>query len=698
MRAPLAIAASLLLAASTAGAEDAPRPSPVYRALRDMPALVAPGSDRREAPAPRRAQERIDEALGSVDPSQPPAAQEDALRQALPDVVPLLLEPGMQEAAPEARRKVQNRVAGALNDLASGAPADEQRRLYEGSYQLADDAVRRDKDDRDALDNRAAAHLGLGRPLPAIEDATRAFGLDPADERALITRALARYQRGEYAQALEDARRALALDGSNMLALQVMTMAKSRVITAKDLDLGPAASAAARQVAREYEERERDIEHFAPAAPESRGAPERRAPIDRTLLAGSGPLLPPASPPPAARQSPAVSPEEAERLLLDADRAFAASPRDGSAYAARARAKKRAGDLGGMIADLRRAAELDPRLREDYELVVGRAEAVRELGSPEPMPAPPEPARRRGSLPLLALSGLALILYGGRRALPGASARGASAAAPRTPPIAAGYDIARTVGRGGMGVVLEGRDRVLGRKVAIKRLREEIRDDLPARGRFLEEARIVAGLHHPNIVEIHTISEEDGELSLVFEFVDGKPLDAILARRGRLSMAQAKHVARGICAALEFAHRHGVIHRDLKPSNVMITPDNEVKVMDFGVARRAKDLVASGGRTQSVVGTPQYMAPEQEQGEVRPESDVFALGACLYEMLAGKRPFSESNSLGLKLARQYVPATRVAAGLPWEIDALIAAALDPDPERRIRTPAEFLARLEKIPG
>ncbi|TPW19169.1 MAG: serine/threonine protein kinase, partial [Elusimicrobia bacterium] len=142
----------------------------------------------------------------------------------------------------------------------------------------------------------------------------------------------------------------------------------------------------------------------------------------------------------------------------------------------------------------------------------------------------------------------------------------------------------------------------------------------------------------------------------------------------------------------------GVVHRDLKPSNIMITREGVVKVMDFGVARQAKDTLGAAGSTETVAGTPQYMSPEQEQGSVRAESDVFALGVCLYEMLTGSLPF---QGVGVtmsinKTKRTYVPASKVIAGLPPGTDQVIDWALDPDPEKRCKTPLRFAQAAEAL--
>ncbi len=278
--------------------------------------------------------------------------------------------------------------------------------------------------------------------------------------------------------------------------------------------------------------------------------------------------------------------------------------------------------------------------------------------------------------------------------------RRAPAAPAPTVPLAlvpAGYRFIRALAEGGMGVVSEAEDAALGRRVAIKKLREELKANAADRQRFLREARLVAGLHHPNIVEIYTVVEEKGELYLVFELVPGRTLHAEIAAKGFLPLAECKRMLEGVCRALDFAHAQGIVHRDLKPSNVMLAASGLVKVMDFGIAHRTGGS-RSPALTQSVAGTPFYMAPEAQQGVIRRESDVYSLGACFYEMATGRRPFSEPVTPEAKLRQCYVPPSRQRAGLTPAVDALVDWALEPDPDARIRTPGEFFKRLSEIAG
>ncbi|MBI4387044.1 MAG: serine/threonine protein kinase [Elusimicrobia bacterium] len=264
------------------------------------------------------------------------------------------------------------------------------------------------------------------------------------------------------------------------------------------------------------------------------------------------------------------------------------------------------------------------------------------------------------------------------------------------------YPIVRVLGRGGMGVVYEALDRGLERKVAIKKMREDIRENALELDRFLKEAKTVASLHHPAIVDIHAIVHQAGEIYLVFEYVEGKTVEALLGEKGRLSLAETRHVLRPVCDALEFAHAHGIIHRDLKPGNVMVTDHGIVKVMDFGIARRIQDRVISSDdsrttarydTTNTVHGTPLYMSPETEQGIVCPESDIYSLAVMTYEMLAGRPPFPPPALLDQKMFKEYPKLCAAAPALPKALEVLLDEALEPDPGKRIHSAKVFWDRL-----
>jgi len=260
------------------------------------------------------------------------------------------------------------------------------------------------------------------------------------------------------------------------------------------------------------------------------------------------------------------------------------------------------------------------------------------------------------------------------------------------------YQIRKKIGIGGMGVVYEASDLSLERRVAVKKMREELRSDPREAARFLQEARMVAQLHHPNIVDIYAVVEDHGDIYLVFEFVDGITVHHIIDQRKRMAFPDILTILRGTCSALDYAHGRNIIHRDLKPANIMLTRERVVKVMDFGVARQAKDSLARLSMTNTVVGTPPYMAPEQEQGAVCRETDVFALGVMVYEMATGDVPFNGGGAgmLLCKMNKTYAPASRTAPGLPPGFDEFMARALEPDPAKRLHSPGEFLLGLEAL--
>jgi serine/threonine-protein kinase len=232
--------------------------------------------------------------------------------------------------------------------------------------------------------------------------------------------------------------------------------------------------------------------------------------------------------------------------------------------------------------------------------------------------------------------------------------------------------------------------------VAIKKMREELRADERERRRFLEEARTVAALHHPNIVDIYAVVEEGPDVFLVFEYVDGETVYDILCKRKTLALSQAAGIMRGMAAALDYAHGQGVIHRDLKPSNVMIDQGGFIKVMDFGIARAAKDAATRASMTNTIIGTPPYMAPEAERGEIRKEGDVFALAACAYEMLTGKPAFTGAGMLMNKIDMAFVPPTHSVPSLPAGVDEVVRKGLEADPAKRFHTAGEFVKALEGL--
>ena len=402
------------------------------------------------------------------------------------------------------------------------------------------------------------------------------------------------------------------------------------------------------------------------------------------------------------------------RALGDADASVEKAPRSPYGYINRADAEEGLGRLRDMAQDLRRAAALDRQYEPRYE-----AKATQYALPIEPVTMGTDPAlfaesRSQSGIGtpdvhsrsnfltwlLAALIGGFLIALGSvhallrrtttrRRRAEAASEPGAGPAdAEEGARLKAPFVLRQPIGRGGMGVVYDGWDVNLERRVAIKKMRDEISGDPRERERFIKEARLVASLEHPAIVAVHSIFEEDGELYLVFEYVEGLTLDALLQDRGPLSLAEAGRLLRPVCEALDYAHSRRVIHRDLKPSNIMVTSADKVKVMDFGIARVAKDSMARLTSTNTVAGTPIYMPPEAEQGMVGKAGDIWALGAVAYELLTGRPPFNPPGYAAAKLSRSYARLSSADAGLA-SADAAVHTALDPDPEKRPKTAVEF---------
>ncbi|MDD5628417.1 MAG: protein kinase, partial [Elusimicrobia bacterium] len=408
--------------------------------------------------------------------------------------------------------------------------------------------------------------------------------------------------------------------------------------------------------------------------------------------------------------------------LADANHSLELNPKNAYAFANRGFAHEKMGDFEAMAADLKKAAELNPQ----FEPVYHDAAAAYGLETPtvKASPdgrrgggadAPPIAPRSKQFLVILLSStvgGLLIALgllhiFGARWARPAVQApagQGVRDLRVRSA-IDNSYTIGRALGQGGMGVVYEAVDKALGRKVAIKMLLDEFQIDAAAKAQLLDEARTVAALHHPHIVDIHSVVSDERGLYLVFEFLSGRSLHELLAVQGRLPLVDCRNLLRPVCAALDFAHSRRVVHRDLKPANIMITDQGLVKVMDFGISRRVQDTLQtlSGRRrdfavTDTVAGTPYYMAPEQEYGMVRPESDLYSLGTCLYEMATGRRPYPPPASQAQKIAADYLKPSVLDPSLPRSFDLLIDGALQPDPEKRIRTAAEFWAMLEAVPA
>ncbi|MBB3099119.1 serine/threonine-protein kinase [Actinoplanes campanulatus] len=260
------------------------------------------------------------------------------------------------------------------------------------------------------------------------------------------------------------------------------------------------------------------------------------------------------------------------------------------------------------------------------------------------------------------------------------------------------YELRSMLGSGGMAAVWQATDRWLGRKVAVKVLHERVLDDPTVAGRFEREARMVAGLAHPNIVALHDVGVDGGIPYLVMELVPGRSLAALLST-GPLDIAAAVGIAAQVCAALEAASEAGIVHRDIKPANILITDDGRAKVCDFGIARAAGATRSELTGSAQMLGTSTYMAPEQVVGgAVDVRTDLYGLGCVLYAMLTGNPPFTGDSPM--RIAWDHVERVPVPASthrpVPDELDLLLQSMLAKYPADRPSDPATVRAALEKL--
>ena len=259
------------------------------------------------------------------------------------------------------------------------------------------------------------------------------------------------------------------------------------------------------------------------------------------------------------------------------------------------------------------------------------------------------------------------------------------------------YQIGGVLGRGGMAEVHRGRDLRLGREVAVKVLRHDLARDPSFQVRFRREAQASASLNHPAIVAVYDTGEDRTSTGatpyIVMEYVEGETLRDVLRREGHLSPERAMSLSADICGALDFSHRNGIVHRDVKPGNVMITPQGTVKVMDFGIARAVSDSAATMTSTAAVIGTAQYLSPEQARGEsVDARSDVYSLGCMLYELVTGAPPFTGDSPVAV--AYQHVREdprlpSSINPQIPPELDAILLKAMSKNPANRYQSAADM---------
>ncbi|TBR25876.1 tetratricopeptide repeat protein [bacterium] len=419
---------------------------------------------------------------------------------------------------------------------------------------------------------------------------------------------------------------------------------------------------------------------------------------------------------------------KADAAARTASQLIRVDPESGESFLLRALAFELAGDRARMLADLRQAAALDPRFANH----LARALAGLRLFDPngdnaslfDALPPPPAGA---GRVPvgLLAALAAAAAAAGGAwkfrekaRALAadwkasrrtvGVGTSSRDGEAEEAPEPLGKYRLERVAGQGGMGRVWKAFDPALQRAVAVKEMTPEAAVKPELRELYLKEARALAALTHPNLVEIYEVISAPDQVYLVMEWVSGKTLHQVLAEKGRLDLGTVKGVLGPVCEALAAAHAGGLVHRDLKPANIMVSASGRVKLIDFGLARAMDSKPAEGeaetggaaanvltaARTRSLAGTPAYRPPEALRGIVSPAFDVYSLGVCAYELLTGKLPFGADGSRPPD--GRFVPASALVPGLPAAADDLLARALAADPAERTPGVAAFRDALARL--
>ncbi|SEG75721.1 serine/threonine protein kinase [Thermomonospora echinospora] len=265
------------------------------------------------------------------------------------------------------------------------------------------------------------------------------------------------------------------------------------------------------------------------------------------------------------------------------------------------------------------------------------------------------------------------------------------------------YELDGVVGRGGMAEVYRAKDRRLDRIVAVKTLRSDLARDPIFQARFSREAQSAASLNHPSVIAVYDTGEDQiGDTSIpyiVMEYVEGHTLRDLLREGGRLVPERALEITDGILRALDYSHRGGIIHRDIKPANVMLTRGHEVKVMDFGIARAMADSAATMTQTAQVIGTAQYLSPEQARGErVDARSDLYSTGCVLYELLTGRPPFTGDSPVAIAyqhVREEPIPPSQVDPDIPQWCDNIVLKAMAKDANHRYQSAAEFRADIQR---
>ncbi|HEY4735183.1 MAG TPA: protein kinase [Gemmatimonadaceae bacterium] len=259
------------------------------------------------------------------------------------------------------------------------------------------------------------------------------------------------------------------------------------------------------------------------------------------------------------------------------------------------------------------------------------------------------------------------------------------------------YRILELVGEGAMGVVYRAHDPVLERTVAIKVMNESIARQEDLRKRFLREAQAAGSLQHPNVVTVYDLGEADGHLFIAMEFVPGVDLEQMIDLGEPMSLQSRLDIVIDVLTGLSYAHRKGIVHRDIKPANIRVAEDGRAKIMDFGVAHLSSSSMT---RTGSFLGTPSYMAPEQiTQGQTTSATDIFAVGAVLYQLLAMMKPFDAptlQNLLFKIITEKPRPITEMTPGLPPSLDRIVMKALEKEPSARYASALDMANELTNV--
>jgi serine/threonine-protein kinase len=261
------------------------------------------------------------------------------------------------------------------------------------------------------------------------------------------------------------------------------------------------------------------------------------------------------------------------------------------------------------------------------------------------------------------------------------------------------YKVEKELGRGSMGMVYQAYDPQIDRRVALKVLRPDLVTSEGFAQRFLKEARAIGRLSHPNIVVVHDVGSDQGTIYIAMELLTGEPFHEVM-RNKEFGDKEITRLGSQVARVLDYAHKHGIVHRDIKPSNIMLSPDGQIKITDFGIAHIEDPSAPQQTRAGEVLGTPAYMSPEQVLGKpVDGRSDIYSLGIILYELSTGARPFRGGNLAAIFMAvTQQMPPepVRVKPKVSPELSAIIMKCLNKAPEERFQTGRELAAALEGV--